>query len=190
MALTVVPVPGQSLNSSRDLISGNFATIDTDFTVDHVSYRIPNEGKHKQTTYAQQTYTLPALGPSTVGLTDQIIFARDSIAVPGTPGLFIRKANTGPNDLPAEFTYANTAVPGYTILPSGIWLAWGSANDGPNIFAQLPGGKFPNGCLNVQITINGGAIISGAVIGILVTGFTIVPEAAGGHTWSYLAIGY
>ena len=127
MALNDVPLAGQSLNASRNLIESNFLTINTAFKQDHGEYSLPNQGKHNTVTFPLQTYVLPLKGPSTLGTTDMVLFTRDSLAVPGTPGMFLVPANTDPaNPLTPsiEFSYALKANPGYTILPSGIIIQW------------------------------------------------------------------
>lgn len=152
MALNNVPVAGQSLNASRNLINTNFLTINTVLTVDHIEYNVPDEGKHKKSTYIQQNYTLPDLGPATA-VTESIIFGRDSLEVPGAMSLFLQPSSKIATDKPIEFTYAKKTPNGYTILPSGIWLQWGTTTaHGGGGWISFPQ-AFPTACLSVQICV-------------------------------------
>lgn len=191
MALNVVPNAGQTLNNSRPLINGNFVSINAAFSVDHVDYGLPLAGEHKKLTLAQQAYVAPILAPTT-GATEGVIFSRDSIEAPGTMGMFYQPPSKANTDKPVEFSYAIKLSPGYTILPSGIWLAWGahaSVNGNvPQTFTQLPGGKFPNACIQVNLTCAGVLGVSAAAWTIAPTGFTLAANGVSG--WYYLAIGY
>ena len=118
MALTPTPNSGQTLNSSRPQISGNFASIDTAFKVDHVEYNLTGQGTHSRVFFAQQSADIP-----TPNATDAVLYTKSGTG--GGNSLFYR----GPSNAdPAEFSYALKAANGYTILPSGIIIQWASGN--------------------------------------------------------------
>ena len=154
MALNSLPLAGQTLNASRTLIKANFDNIQSANLVDHEDYATAGQGKHTHSTYVQQTYAAPILGPSTVGSDDQVVFARDSLQSPGSPGLFLHPANTANTVAGAEFSYALPSANGYTILPSGIWLAWGMDTIPQNFSGKTVtlAFSFPNGFLSASVT--------------------------------------
>lgn len=147
MALTPTPNSGQTLNSSRPQISGNFASIDTAFKVDHVEYNLTGQGTHSRVFFAQQSADIP-----TPNATDAVLYTKSGTG--GGNSLFYR----GPSNAdPAEFSYALKAASGYTILPSGIIIQWASGNL-PNTGAtkasvnvSLPK-SLTGGVLSVQVT--------------------------------------
>lgn len=151
MALTVVPNSGQTLNSSRTQISGNFASIDTAFKVDHVEYNLTGQGTHSRVFFAQQAADIP-----TPNATDAVIYTKAGTG--GANSLFYR----GPsNATPAEFSYKLANANGYTILPSGIIMQWASGTVGAGqafINVTLPR-AFTNlaAVLNCQVTPTSGA---------------------------------
>jgi hypothetical protein len=115
MPLTVVPIAGQTLAASRDLISGNFVALNNAFLVDHVDFGLANQGKHNKISFPVQAVA-PATGAAEVGL-----YCLTS-ALTGIPELSFRRNNSG---AAYEFTSAGATRPGWTRLPSGILLKWG-----------------------------------------------------------------
>jgi hypothetical protein len=207
MALINVPVIGQSLNGSRGQIQQNFADIDATLAINHAGYNLANAGKHTTVQFTQQAYVLPALGPVTLA-TEATIFTRNSIEAPGILGLFLKGPNQAANVKPIEFSFKSIVSPGYTILPSGLILMWGTAltvnatntdwffnAGGPNILG-LP--DFPNAGLFGIVSPNtiAGGVDGDNIIGlsgIAANGFTINRIAA--HhgtqlTFNFLVLGY
>ena len=122
MALNNVPVPGQTLGSSRDLVNQNFSVIDTAFTVNHVPY---NDGTGNQGFH--QFIQLPAGVPTGVtnNGTPQVALYSNTGAISGVPELFFQRNNLGAN-AGYSITEAGATNPGWTRLPSGILLKWAS----------------------------------------------------------------
>lgn len=143
MALTITPNSGQTLNSSRTQISGNFGTIDAAFNKDHVDYSLTNQGLHK-------TVTFPIATAPTVNLTGFIgLYGANNLA--GKPQIWVN--NVAPlKQIPmTEGTLAN---PGYTYLPSGIIMQWASGivpAKQASITVTLPI-KFDGDVLNCQVS--------------------------------------
>jgi len=121
MALTPVPNPGQTLANSRPDIFNNFATIGTAFIVDHVDYNEANQGKHNHVTMPRQVAS-----PATTA-TEVALFSRLSTLSSATE-LAVRKESNGSV---FEFTSCGAAAIGWTRLPSGILLKWGSSTTPP-----------------------------------------------------------
>ena len=119
--LNNVPVPGQSLGSSRDLINANFATIDTAFSVNHSPYNdgSGNQGMHAfiQMPAATPVLTTPA---GIVGL-----YAKNG-PISGVPELFFQRQNQAANT-GYSITETTGTTNGWTRLPSGILIKWNSS---------------------------------------------------------------
>ncbi len=121
MALNNVPVAGQTLLSSRDLINQNFAVIDTAFSVNHVPYNdgSGNQGMHK---FLQ----MPAATPTIATAANQVgVYAKNG-AFSAVPELFFQRQSLAANSGYA-FTEAQNTANGWTRLPSGILLKWGQS---------------------------------------------------------------
>jgi hypothetical protein len=132
MALNPVPQPSQSLAQTQSPILNNFALIDAGFSQDHVDFNIPNAGKHNQVTLPVQA-AMPVASAN-----DDIIYAM----IPQAPypltlinETFIHKQVAGVNqsvDIPFTASILSTnanpgnATNGWSYLPSGILIKWGS----------------------------------------------------------------
>ena len=201
MALITVPIAGQTLNSSRPDIESNFKAINDDFKVDHVEYNLAGKGKHKTVTLTSQTYVLPSVAPLTAA-TECSVFSRPSLIMPSlvtpevaTTQLFFQPASSAATAAPVEFSYAKKAAQGFTILPSGIWIAWGAgtAGDSKDITFFK---SFPTTCVSVQMTKTphnaNQNLLSYA--GENAAGFTAYATISGAAfedtAFTYIAIGY
>ena len=136
MALNLIPMTSQSLDQTQNPILTNFTVIDTAFSVDHAPYNSANEGWHNQVTLPQQVM---APVPSA---NNNIIYSLIPTVSPQTTinEVFIHKQiQGGTADIPFTASILSTnASPGntsdgWTYLPSGILLKWGSVT-----------GSFPN----------------------------------------------
>lgn len=116
--LNTVPVAGQSLGASRDLINANFVTIDTAFSVDHVSYNngSGNQGQHNKITFPAVTPMVPTFAAGSMGLFNQN-------AVPTSrPDIWMARGAGTPFPITG---YANGAIVSnnavaWSYLPSGM----------------------------------------------------------------------
>jgi hypothetical protein len=116
MPLNDVPLAAQTLGATQAPIRANFASIDAAFAIDHVAYTLADQGKHNKVSLPIQ-----AASPATA-VTEVALFSRTS-PLTHVPELCIRKANSG---VVNEFTSCLAANIGWTRLPSGILLKWGS----------------------------------------------------------------
>jgi hypothetical protein len=109
MPLTVVPVAGQNLVSSRDLIAGNFYAIGTMLNP------------------ATNMVTLPVTTtPATVALNTGNLYTK---TVGGSVGLFW-KPDTATTEIQLGPTGGGGGV-NWTVLPGGYYMEWGTwATDG------------------------------------------------------------
>ena len=191
-----IPQPGDKLSQSQADLRGNFQALDTYVQVDHVALAAADQGKHKKVSYVSQAYVAPILGPATA-INEAIIFSRDSIAVPGTTALFFKGPNLAAIAPAAEFSFALKAAAGYTILPSGIYIQWGTGNGNAQQNFAI---AFPTACLNIQVTEtgNGGTFrhfMKVDLTTITTAHFTAYSLTAGSGAqaaspYNYLAIGY
>lgn len=127
------------LSQSQSDIKGNFTSIESLVGENHVTFDIPNAGKHKHVTLPEQ-----AAAPATA-IDEIALYAK---AVGGNSALFIRPENSGTE---IDISTAVTAAIGTCTLPSGIILKWGTgtANQAAATTFAAP---FPTGCLNVSIS--------------------------------------
>lgn len=147
MALNDVPQAGQTLALTQPLIRTNFSTIDSAFSVDHVSYNLSGQGKHNKVTFPVQGST-PTFLAGEVGLYNFL----DPVS--GVNQLYFTNA--------AGTTYPVTASQrqafisggnGYTTLPSGITLQWGTSVANANSVTVVPTIiPYTNSIMSVQLT--------------------------------------
>ena len=117
-----IPQPGDLLSQSQADILANFAAIQTWIAVNHGIFGAADDGKHKWV-------SLPNQGADVVTVAhEKAIYAKQS-ALSGVAELFIRNESSGTI---TEFTSSTQAVSGYTRLPSGILIKWGTGNTGSN----------------------------------------------------------
>jgi hypothetical protein len=185
MPLTNVPLPGQTLGQTRDLISGNFTSIGTSFVVDHIDYGITNTGQHNKITFPICTQTPIA------GTTDSIYLFNQNAAPTNIPDVWIQRG-TG---TPYPMTGAGKSSNGWSYLPSGILMKWGTAvvNNGNAFTVTFPtGAGIPvfAAIYNVQISVILFNVFA-TVNTITTTNFTVGNSAgtAGNFSVYYTAIG-
>jgi hypothetical protein len=113
-----IPQATDAISDSQNDILDNFQSINTWAQVNHVGFDSPpNTGKHFFVEMPQQgAASVTAIGE--VGLQ-----CLASAFGAGSPTLVFLPENAG---TPVEMTSAQKAASGWTILPSGILLKWGS----------------------------------------------------------------
>lgn len=138
-----IPQPGNRIASSQNDILNNFSEVDTFVKVDHIELNSANQGKHNKTTLVAQ-----GVDPVTAG-NEVALFSKNG--TDGNPQLFYRAHSSG---VVQEMTYKNTANPGYTVLPSGIIMHYGSATlaAGKIFDTFLLAAALPNAILSTQAT--------------------------------------
>lgn len=117
--LNNVPVPGQTLGSSRDLINANFVDINTAFSVNHVQINdgSGNQGKHRVVEFPQLSST-PSFLVNEIGLFNQ------NYTGTSRSELWLTRGLGTPVPISA-YVVPNTQVNGWTYLASGALLIWG-----------------------------------------------------------------
>jgi hypothetical protein len=112
--LNNVPLSGQFLGTSRPLIAQNFSVIDTAFSVDHVDYNTPSQGKHEKVTLVSNP--APGFLAGEIGLFNQ------TAAPTAIPDLWLQRGTAAPFPMTG---YTNVGTNGWTYLPSGLLCIWG-----------------------------------------------------------------
>lgn len=180
-----IPQPTQQISQSQSDILNNFTEINTFVNVDHVGFGAADAGKHAKTTFPQ------SVAPAAVGASEVGVYCAD---LNGNPELFINKTAS---QIP--FTAALKATPGWTILPSGIIMKWGSAfvahgASAPINFAVDPSG---NATFTVAPTVMLSELFPGGgtehpimLSAVTATSVTVYNISNNGTTVYYLAIGY
>lgn len=123
MALNQVPDPNQTLAQTNAPIKQNFSTIDTGFSVDHVTFGAVGVGKHKQVTLPDVTASVPAFAAGEMGLFNQN-------AVPTSrPDIWMARGVAAAIPI-TGYNFNNTATDGrgWTYLPSGLKMIWGKSS--------------------------------------------------------------
>jgi hypothetical protein len=152
-----IPQPGDQLSQSQSDLLNNFQALQTLIDINHIDFASPDQGKHKWVTFPVQSAAPPIafnagelglysfLNPTTnqnelyINKTNQVTVTQ----IPTTASILSVNSNPG------------LSVPGWTYLPSGILIKWGSgtANGSTNaifpVSANIP--VFTN-VMNMSVT--------------------------------------
>jgi len=140
-----IPAANDLLSQSQQDIQQNFAAIQTLVGVNHINFGAVGEGKHL---YLQ----LPEHAAPVTAVNEAGFYANVG-ATSTVTELFFRRENNGAS---IPMTECLAAAAGWTFLPSGIMLQWGSAtmNGGvSNLVVNLPR-TFPTAIYSVTATPN------------------------------------
>ena len=139
--LNDVPLATQSLAVSQPPIRANFDVISRAFVQDHVNYNITSgdasQGMHQQVTLPRNPIPPSVTPDSTTTGTNVAIYAKVGATSGVTEAVFRRQGNG--QIIP--FTESLNAATGWTRLPSGIILVWGTGNitsNNPAITVTFP----------------------------------------------------
>lgn len=150
-----IPQPNDDISVSQAQILANFSAISTAFNLNHVNFNATEQGKHAFVEMPNQNAVPPVTIANETGL-----YCNTS-TLTAQPELFFIKQNgtTAPPPLNNangyEITSSNYTSPGWTRLPSGILIKWGTfstASGTPYLFDVA--GTIPAFavCYNVQLT--------------------------------------
>lgn len=107
-------------SSSQPQLLNNFQSISTFVNVNHVDFDLPDQGKHKWVSF-------PIQGSSPATNTTEVALFSKTSANTGNVELYMRKQNNGTLTSFTEQA-AITSSSGWTYLPSGILMKWGTLN--------------------------------------------------------------
>lgn len=196
-----IPQPTDLLSQSQSDILNNFQALGVWVDVDHVDFGAPDEGKHSRVTFPVQA-PAPAFLAGEIGLysflntnttKNELYLVNSSapqVTTPITASLLSLSPTPGNN------------VDGWTYLPSGILIKWGSGTANGNTAFLFPVSvNVPAfaGVLSMQVTTytnnvadsNTFARLSGFTnLGFNVYGSARTTAVAAAAEFQYLAIGY
>lgn len=126
------PAATDRLKDSQSDIQGNFSAIKTLIDVNHGTFGDPNQGYHT-------VVTIPPQGGGTpVPPANMINIYADTSTLTSVTELFINRDAGSP----VEFTSSTQATNGWTRLPSGILIKWGTDSATRNTLSTI---TFPTG---------------------------------------------
>ena len=148
-----IPASTDLLSDSQSDIQGNFQAIQTLIDVNHYDFASSNQGKHFAISMpAQASSPAIAFAAGEVGLYSYVN------ATTSQNELYINKTNQATvTQIPATASSLSiTSAPvqgtaGWSYLPSGIYITWGSTTVNGNTLVTLPTPP-PNQILSVQLT--------------------------------------
>ncbi len=131
MALNNVPLTGQTLGVTRVPINNNFSVIGSTFEVDHVGYNLTDQGKHKQVTFPSQGSAL-FFAAGEIGLFNQ------NASPTGINDIWLARGTAAAYPMTGYKTVGVGATNGWTYLPSGLKIVWGTGSMvGPAVTALV-----------------------------------------------------
>lgn len=125
-----IPNSTDLISVSQPQIQANFAAIEALIDVNHEDFASANIGKHKFVTFPVQAST-----PATVA-GDVALFSAASVLT-GNNELYFQKDTGNPLDI-VPFTASDPAVTGWTYLPSGILMKWGTLSGNGDATFSFP----------------------------------------------------
>lgn len=123
-----IPKPTDKLRDSQNDILNNFASIKAAFDINHVTFDLADQGKHNYISMPEQ-----AVAPATAAAEGAIYSKQSTLST--VTELFFRRESSGDE---IEFTSSLQAANGWTRLPSGILIKWGSDNATGNATITFP----------------------------------------------------
>lgn len=177
MPLNILPNAGQSLDETRDPIRDNFTYINNGFLVNHVELNTgANSGKHNAVTFPQLAADPTAISvPRNTVAGEVMLYAKADVNTTGGTGIFFM-GPAGTNIF--SITGALKATSGWTKLPSGILIQWGTAATVSGAGSAGTAIAFPipfTTCYNVQLTAanNGSSTILMVLKTVTAANFTV-----------------
>ena len=164
-----VPLTGQSLGETRDPIKNNFTDINTAFGANHVPLTTDTSGKHNFLQMPEQSSA-----PTTLA-NEGALYTKEGPN--GVTEFYVRAESNGD-----EFQISNFSVsgndatfgtnPGWTTLPGGLIMQYGSFVPGALSGTENFVFAFPNAIYNINLTIEATATRTVLLKTSSVTGFT------------------
>lgn len=127
-----IPQPTDRLKDSQQDILDNFAALKTLIDVNHGTFGAADEGKHK-------FVTMPEQGSAPTTAVNEMALYTQLSSLSGNSELVIRNENNGAS---VEFTSSVKATNGWSRLPSGVLIKWGTASANRNTLSTI---TFPTG---------------------------------------------
>lgn len=113
-----IPQPTDKISASQSQILNNFAALATAFQLNHGAFDGPTQGQHKWLQMPDNVAAPAAFNATDLGLLNAVS------ALTSGQELHLRRGIDATNGIP--ITAADKAFPGWTYLPSGLIVKWGS----------------------------------------------------------------
>lgn len=126
-----IPQATDNPSQSQPQLLANFQEINTAFNLNHADFNTADQGKHSFLQMPEQT-SAPATAAD-----EGALYSQESSLTAVTELVFRRESNGDE----IEFTGGSLSTNGWTRLPSGILLKWGTINAG----AGASSNNFPTG---------------------------------------------
>ena len=189
-----IPLATDQLDNSQVDLQDNFGSINTYLNVNHVAFNSADQGKH-----AFVTFPIQGSAPSFLAGEEGLYNAQLS----SVSELYVHKQYNGTTaEIPMTASILSSSAPvsggpGWTYLPSGIYMTWGATTVNGNTTITLAHPP-PTQILNVQLTpITGSSSFVDAqlVINAIISNsqFSVVGTingSASNVTCAYLVLGY
>lgn len=135
-----IPQAGDVLSQSQADLLNNFGAINTAFNLNHGNFNAANQGKHL-------FLEMPVVADQVTAAGEVGVYCKNG-ATSGVPELFFRRQSAGAI---TPMTEASAMANGWTWLPSGLLMQWGTQvnTGGPNSY-NFPI-AFPTACLQVVV---------------------------------------
>jgi hypothetical protein len=186
-----IPLSGQSLGVTKNPINSNFTTLQTVFDVNHVDYNNLGAGKHF-------FLEMPVGVDMTTIANEGGLYTKDVGSAPAYACLFYRQESGGADPLRDQGAVIQMtsikpliAANGYTFLPGGMLLQWGTvASTGTNptitfpiAFSSTPYSVQFNPARSGMSSVSSTFYLNTSVLSA--TQFQIVNSSAGTTNYSY-----
>lgn len=197
---TDIPISGDSLGGTRDRIRANFQLINSVLAVNHAAFNTLNAGKHNFLQVPELSTQTPTTPPTTA--VNECALYSNVGANPAETNLYFRGENNGFNyQLTRAYSsytssFANTSgtgTSGWTFLPGGMILAYGSkSSPGTSGSITFPV-VFTNPPYSIQVSLYRGSAGQIATIDSgtppTTTQFNYLTSSGGSTSLFWMAIG-
>jgi len=112
-----IPQPSDKLKDSQPAILANFQAIKTLIDVNHATFGAANEGKHKY-------INIPIVGAAPTTAASEMALYTKTSTYTGNTEAFLRRESNGSE---IEYSAAQFDYNGWSMLPSGLLMKWGTA---------------------------------------------------------------
>lgn len=181
-----IPLPGDKLSNSQPEILQNFQGIGTAFALNHIGLDLANAGQHKLVNMPRQAF------PQVVAGTNLLLYVGLD---PNTAlsELYLKRSTDPGDGLPFTSKGTDLASYGWSALPSGCYIKWGSFSVAGNVLSTvtMQGPAFTNiNSYSVSVTINSTTTVASVAVNNLnTTQFQFLSNVAAVTTYRYLVIG-
>jgi len=176
-----IPQPNNLISQSQGDILDNFTALNTSNSVNHVAYNDANQGKHKFMQMPEEVANPATAGNEGALVVKEAGALAELFYVPESNGAAVQMTSGG---------ISASAASGYSFLPGGMLIQWGTAAGTSAGTANVFPVSFTGTAYTVVVTpLNAGAITGWNVFSKSNSQFICKTTVAGPITLNYIAIG-